>query len=129
MGCPNYFQELKYLSARARQEIRGLLNVYKSVRAELARCYVYPAGARPDNASWTGFQAHDHARGSGFLLLFRELHSAKAEERVALRFVDDRSLVLTDLITGERWNGKAGADGRAVFRIAAPAGFRFLRYA
>ncbi len=101
MGSPVFFQETKYYSKEARDQIRPLLAVYRQHRDEISEGYVFPVGKKPDNKSWTGFQNVQPQSNSGYLTLFRELHNAETKSRLKLRFLDPGpTLKLTDLLSG-----------------------------
>ena len=52
--------------------------IWKKERQQLFAGRIYPIGNAPDGVSWIGFASVSANRGSGYLLLFREL-SDKAE--------------------------------------------------
>lgn len=128
MGSPIFFQETHYYTAAARAQIRPLLALYKVHREAMFRGLVYPIGDEPSDASWTGFQNHDAATGSGYLTLFRELGNDQRSARIALRFLAGKAIELTDLRRGTRRRRRVARDGTLSFRIAQPADFLFLRY-
>jgi len=128
MASPIFFQMTQLYDDHARDVIRDLLSVYKRHRAAMARGYVFPIGEKPDNGSWTGFQCHDSASGSGYLMVFRERNQPAPEWKLALRFVAGRRLEIEDLVHGESRTVDVGEDGKVWFRIEHPADFRFLRY-
>lgn len=86
--------------------------------------FVFPVGDEPCDEAWTGFQSHNPERGSGYVLLFRELHNRQRERTVPLHFVDGEPLAWHDLLSGERWRGTGGLT---CGMDPAPA-FRWLRY-
>lgn len=49
-----------------------IMSLHKQLWPEIAECEVYPIGNEPDGKSITGFQAHNHDTGNGYLLFFRE---------------------------------------------------------
>ncbi len=128
MGVPLLFQELKYLSKQARDDIRRLLGVYKAHREAIYRGIVHPLGAKPDNARWSGFQCHLDDDTGGYLLIFRERCNTEATGTLDLGWVRPGTLALTDLLTGRRRQAPVGRDGAVTFRIDRAPGFGFLRY-
>jgi hypothetical protein len=128
MASPIFFQLTQLYDEHARDVIRELLSVYRAHRTAMARGYVFPIGDKPDNGSWTGFQCHEMASGSGYLTIFRERNQPEPERELALRFVAGRRLAIEDLMRGETRTVDVGEDGRVWFRIEHPADFRFLRY-
>ena len=67
--------------------------------------------------------------GSGYLMVFRELHNPDAEHTVALHGVAGRSLTLTDLLTGEARQATATDAGGVTLRVPDAPGFLFVKYA
>jgi hypothetical protein len=128
MGSPIFFQLTQYYRREARDQIRPLLAVYKKHRREMFEGYVYPIGDKPDNGSWPGFQCHVAHKKAGYLLIFRELHSADSTRTIRLNFLAGRKLNLEDLRTGARKTLDVGPAGEAPFEITNPADFRFYRY-
>jgi hypothetical protein len=128
LATPLFFQLTQLYSAAARDEIRALLRVYKAHREAIYRGYVFPIGAKPDNASWTGFQCHLPDEGAGYLTLFRELYNRDAQQALRLHFLSGRAFELEDLRSGERSTMQADAEGSVTFTIGSPAGFGFYRY-
>jgi hypothetical protein len=128
MASPIFFQLTQLYDDHARDAIRALLAVYKEHRAAMARGYVFPIGQKPDNGSWTGFQCHDFASGTGYLTIFRERNQPEPERELALRFAAGRRLEIMDLMRGASRTVDVGEDGKVWFRIEHPADFRFLRY-
>jgi len=129
MAAPLFFQLTQLYSAAARDQIRPLLAAYKAHRDPIYRGTVFPIGAKPDNASWTGFQCFLPGQEEGYLTLFRELYNDQPETRMRLRFVSGTEIELHNLLTGERARAPVEQGGWVRFEIGAPADFRFYRYA
>ena len=128
MGIPLFFQETKYYSESAKAEIRALLEVYKEHRAFLFEGIVHPIGAKPDNASWTGFQCHLPNEGRGYLLIFRERCNARARHSFELGWLRPGTLHLTDLVSKRNWRQQTGPGGPLDITVDRAPGFRFLHY-
>lgn len=128
MSTPLFFQQTVYYTEAARKQIRPLLAAYKPHQAAIMNGTVFPIGAKPDNYSWTGFQSHDAERGAGFLTLFRELNNEVPTAELDLRFVANRTLTLTDLMSGAQRTVHCGADGNVAFTCEDAPGYRFLKY-
>jgi hypothetical protein len=128
MGIPLFFQETKYYSKAAKQEIRPLIELYKAHRASIYRGIVHPIGAQPDNASWTGFQCHLEDEKRGYLLLFRERCNAQDECTIQLGWLAKTTLTVTNLINGKSAPKPIGSAGEACFQIKETPGFLFLQY-
>ena len=127
MGSPNFFQELKYLKPHARTEIKGLLNIYKKVRPQMAEGIVYPIGHRPDNAQWTGFQNYNENTGISYLMIFRERLNKNSSAKLPLCFYQSQSrLHLTDLISGKTRDVILDNRSQIEFFIPETPGFQFL---
>lgn len=128
MGIPLFFLETKYYSAGARAEIGALLSVYKKHRASMYQGIVYPIGAKPDNASWTGFQNHIAEEGRGYLLIFRERCNLRNRQSVCLSGVRPGPVRIVDLVRGTARELAVGKNGRINLRMEEAPGFLFLSY-
>ena len=128
MSSPIFFQETRHYRPEVRQRMRDLLSLYKSHREEMYRGYVFPVGQEPDNRSFTGFQNHNPDQGTGYLTVFRERLNETPEGTLQLSFVDGQSLLLTDLISGEKSVHAIDSDGHVHLSIPESPGFRFYRY-
>lgn len=129
MGIPLFFQETKLYTSQARNEIAPLLDIYKQHREHMYRGIVHPIGAKPDNASWTGFQCHLPEENVGYLTIFRERCNPDAEQDITLGWLKGGTIELTDLRNQTTNREAVGADGRVLFRIDSAPDFLFLRYA
>lgn len=127
MSSPIFFQETHYYTKEAREQIKPLLATYKKHREEMYRGYVFPIGDEPNNSSWTGFQNHHVENNTGYLLIFRELNNNEASKEIALKYIKDAGLKLTNLMTNETRRVKMNGD-LVKFDIDQPAGYRFYRY-
>ncbi|MEX0361279.1 MAG: alpha-galactosidase, partial [Allomuricauda sp.] len=128
MGSPLFFQETHYYSQDARKEIKNLLSIYKKHRNNMYKGIVYPIGNEPDDRSWTGFQNHWEEKGTGFLMIFRELNNLQKKKGLSLNFCAGQSLELKNLITGKKRKVTCDSTGKIVFKIEDPADFLFLSY-
>lgn len=128
MGSPIFFQETQYYSKEARDQIRPLLKAYKDHRGEMYKGYVFPIGEKPDNASWPAFQNYKPETNSGYLMVFREIDNEEAAKSMKLHFIKDKTLVLTNVMTGMVEHKKVDAEGYIDFGIANAADFRFYSY-
>ena len=128
MGSPIFFQETHYYSDQARELIKPLIKAYKAVRDEMYKGYIFPVGEMPDNKSWSGFQNYNPATGNGFLTVFRQINNEESEKSIALKFVADQELELTNLMTGKKQVLKADADGAIKLAITKAADYRFYQY-
>jgi len=126
---PQFFQSAQYLDEAGRKELTELIAVYKKARPDIFTSTTYPIGEEPTNASWTGFQMVSTTReNGGHLLLFRELHDQRPTAKVQLKFLAGKTLVLTNLLTGESNQATVDVAGQVELAIAKPADYRFLRY-
>lgn len=128
MGAPIFFQETQHLDENARSQIRPLIALYKKYRREMFEGYVFPIGDKPDDASWTGFQCHVPHRNAGYITLFRELNNKEASKEIKLKFLQDKKLKLTELISENESIETVCSDGIVTFKINRHAGFLYLRY-
>jgi hypothetical protein len=128
VGTPLFFQETHNYTKQAKDQIKPLLNIYKKYRHEMYNSYVFPIGEEPNNASWTGFQWYNADKDNGFLMIFRELNNKQKENQIALRFIKNSKVKLTDLETGEIFMQATNKDGEIKVNIDNPADFIFLQY-
>ncbi|WDE97570.1 hypothetical protein PQO03_17220 [Lentisphaera profundi] len=128
MGSPIFFQETHYYSDEARELVKPLLKAYKAVRSDMYRGYVFPVGEMPDNKSWSGFQNYNSESDKGFLTIFRQINNDETKKSIALKFVANQELELTNLMTGEKQVQRAGADGSISLAIDKAADYRFYQY-
>jgi hypothetical protein len=127
MASPIFFGETQFYTPEARDALRPLIARYKEHRLSIDKGYVFPIGSIPDNHSWTGFQSYDPDTRSGYLTVFRERHNEESSYTFDMHFVDDTSLVLTDLSEDEAVEQQV-SNGRFKVKIESPASFRFYRY-
>ena len=125
---PCFFQSAQYLDAAGRKELRDLIKLYKTCRADLFTSLTFPIGDEPDNASWSGFQMVSQQRNGGHLLLFRELHNAQPSHELQLKFLAGRTITLENLANGEKRQVRVPPDGSVAFEITQPADYRLYRY-
>lgn len=128
MGIPLFFQQTRYYTDAARDQIRPLLATYKQHREAIYSGIVHPIGDRPDNASYTGFQCHLPGTDEGYLMLFRERCNHQPQHTYHLGWLDAGRIELTDLLTDQTTEAQLGADGALAIRIENAPGFGFLRY-
>lgn len=75
MFCnPLFWMELQHLSDKRKNELKNIINIWKSYREELSKCDIRPIGQKPDGRSFTGFCASLNGKDK-YLLLFREVTS------------------------------------------------------
>lgn len=128
MGIPLFFQQTKYYTDAARDEIRPILAVYKQHREAMYAGIVNPIGDCPDNASWAGFQCHCEDGTSGYLTIFRERCNAEPTQTLKLGWVAGQTLRITNLLSGKSREVKVGDDGNVEFDIPDAPGFLYCRY-
>jgi hypothetical protein len=128
MAVPVFFQETQLYSAQAREELKPLIAIYRQHRENIFDSYIFPVGEQPDNASYTGFQAYHPESKSGYLTIFRELKNSEKEQTLKLRFLKNKTIRLTNLLTDEVLELEVSNSGEVVFQIDKPADFRFFRY-
>ena len=128
MSTPLFFQETHFYSPEAKEQIKEVLSAYRGVRNEIYECYVYPIGSEPDNASWSGFQAHHPEKKVGYITLFREIENNEPQKNIQLRFLKNQKVTITNLLTNEVGNQELDSDGFTPFTIPQSAGFLMLKY-
>ncbi|MCF6360344.1 MAG: alpha-galactosidase [Cyclobacteriaceae bacterium] len=128
MASPIFFQETHFYSEKAKTEIKPILAVYKKHREEMYAGYVFPIGDEPDNKSWTGFQNFNPETNSGYFTIFRELNNNEPEKWIAMKFIKNKKVKITNLETGKSTTEIIGETGELKFEIVQPAGFLFLKY-
>ena len=87
-----------------------------------------PAKTAVSDGAWTGFQNHNPATMSGYVLLFRELNSRRPTQSVPLKFLARRRIRLQNLRDGKQQTVDVGADGSLPFQLASAPDFGFYRY-
>lgn len=127
MSSPIFFQETQYYSQKAREQIRPLLEIYKKHRKEMYAGYVFPVGDEPDNKSWTGFQNYNPETNSGYLTIFRELQNKENSKSIELKFLNEKKIKLTNLITNKVESVQLEKN-KITFQIDQAAGFQFFKY-
>ncbi|AQQ08319.1 Alpha-galactosidase [Sedimentisphaera cyanobacteriorum] len=128
MGTPEFMAVARYYSEDARKNLRSLLEVYKEHRSRIWDSFVYPIGSKPNNKSWTGFQAVC-GKSEGYLTIFREIENSKSKHKMQLRSITGNSkLQFTNLITGRKWNSTLDSNSAANFIISEPGDYLFLKY-
>ncbi len=126
---PCFFQSAQNLDADGREEIKKFISVYKENRKEIFNCYTFPIGDKPDNESWSGFQMiNSKEGGSGYILLFRELHNSQSHKDIQLKFLQGKAIKITDTENNRSFIEKASSEGKVNFKIDAPASYLFLKY-
>ena len=128
MGCPVFFQETHYYSDEAREQIRSFLNIYKQVRHEMFKGFVFPIGDKPNDKNWTGFQNHNPENDSGYLLIFRELNNEDKNKDISLHFISEKRIRMKNLISGDSFTVKSDNQGKINITIENPAEFLYLKY-
>lgn len=128
MGLPEFLQSTYMYTEDARRQLRPLISLWKKHRERMFRLHVFPIGDEPSNASWSGFQWYAPDEESGYLLVFRELHSPHTQQSIKLRFMQDCQLDLLDLCAGTSDTVQVRPDGSITLTIDQPAGFRFFRH-
>lgn len=125
-GVPLLFMETHFLDTEDRGVMKEIFARYKECREDMFGSYCFSVGETPDNKSWSGFQYVDGDKGH--LLLFRELNNGEVSKRIRLEFVRNRTLEMTDVMSGERVSVAVDGDGYAEFEIAKSGDFRLYKF-
>ena len=128
MGTPIFFQSTYLYDKEDREQIRPLMDVYKSHQKEIFTGYVFPLGTKPNNESWTGYQSYHPDRKTGYLMIFRELHNTQVTNELKLRFLEGKRIRIVNLLTGKQHEIKVDQSGKGKFDIPIAPSFKFLRY-
>jgi hypothetical protein len=128
MCTPLYFTETWRFAPEDRAPVRELISIYKAHRDNLYEGYVFALGDRPDDMSWTGFQNYHPGKNFGYMTLFREIDNKKSKKSLQLKFLKDKSLLIEDLVNGEKKTLKVNKNGFVEFEINEPASFKFFKY-
>ncbi len=127
MSSPIFFQELKYLSCKAKKSIAPLIKAYKKSRGEILSGVVSPIGDKPCDKAVTGFQCtapNEH----GYILLFRELYNEQSSVYIKLNDVENQNVIFENLITGNSWKADKNPEGEILFYLPYAPGYLFLKY-
>lgn len=71
-ASPLAWCEVSKLDNYAIECLKVMIALYNHHKDDINKGDVFPIGNRPDGHSFTGFQSHNHAEGTGYLLMFRE---------------------------------------------------------
>ena len=115
--------EVANLPAAYFSEAAPLISTWKAHREAIFSGTVYPIGAAPDGAAWTGFASVAPDHRSAYLLVFREA-SLAAEWHVRLPFLPDVTQA-TEAV-GLGGDGKATLLPDRKLEITIPEARRFL---
>lgn len=129
MAAPSCFMLTQLLKPEEKTELKKIITTYKEHRKEIFESFVFPIGAEPNNASWTGFQMYHHEKGSGYMMIFRELHNQEPTKEIKLRHLKNCNLIIYDLEhPGNSIEKNVDSDGVIDLSISQPADYLFLRY-
>jgi hypothetical protein len=128
-GIPVFLQTTRLLTPTQRTDIKGVLDIYKSVRRQLFEAYVFEIGDEPDNNSWSGFQWVTPGSLEGHLLVFRERLNEQPERTIRLRFLKPgMQIQLTDLRSRATCTATLDAEGALPLTIERAGDISFLSY-
>ena len=105
-----------------------IIDLHRAHRRGVFGGEIFPIGAQPDGGSWTGFQSHRSEDGSGYLVVYRELH-APDRGTVELHFVNDTPLILHSLSDAQGPLTKPAGTSAVTVTLPSPGSFRMYRYA
>jgi len=112
------------ISADERQAVKEYIEQYRSMRRYLVEDY-YPLFEQDlGEATWTGWQFHDPADGSGVVIAIRKPDAPYHGATVRLEGIDEaRQYRLTNVASGEKVDipGRELAEGLSVSLLEAPA--------
>jgi len=125
---PVFFQSAQFLDPVGQKELKKLILIYKKYREDMFNCYTFPIGEMPSNDRWSGFQMVDEKMNTGFILLFRELHNNELQKEINLKFLSNKTILMTNLETGKVTQQKVKPDGATTFSLDVPASYLYLEY-
>lgn len=125
---PVFFQSAQFLDMEGRMELKQLITLYKKHRLDMFNSYSFPVGDIPSNDGWSGFQFIDEQMKNGYLLLFRELHNKEPQRKIAMKFLANKTVRITNLESGKVSQQKVFGNGNTNFWIKDPASYLFLQY-
>ncbi len=132
MGAPIFFHLTQKYTDTQRKLVKELLSKYKSIRNHLYNCYIFPVGDKPNNSSWSGFQAVDTENNfnDGYILLFRERLNQENSQNIELKFngAKEQKYIFTNLITEAEFEQTSTSENRVSFEIENAGSFLFLHY-
>ncbi|WP_372797184.1 alpha-galactosidase [Pontiella sp.] len=129
MGIPTFFQTTYHYEGKARDDVRGLIGLYKAHQQELYQHYVFAIGDVPDQAAWSGFQWCRPDTDVGYLLVFRERKNEEPQRKIpVLNLRPGQTIEWTDLRTGQEECRTVTAHQALELRMDKPADFIFLKY-
>lgn len=78
------------VDAVSADKYKRIMDLHARFRDEIFAGEIFPIGAMPDGKSFSGFQSHDFAKGSGIIIIFRELGSVKSRASLKLNFLSEK---------------------------------------
>jgi hypothetical protein len=121
LSNPLFWMEMQFLSEERRDQLRGIMSVWKEHRDILAKADVRPIGEKPCGRSITGFYVTSEGKPA-YLLLFREATDRDSAE-IDLPVGDLNTEVLSS-------NGNVNVEirnGRAYASFDAPRTYAFIK--
>ena len=73
LSNPLFWMEMQFLNDERREQLKGIMDIWKSCRERLAGADVMPIGQMPSGRNFTGFYVAEHGVPT-YLLVFRELN-------------------------------------------------------
>lgn len=121
LSNPLFWMEMQFLSPERRDQLRGIMSVWKEHRDALALADVRPIGEKPSGRSLTGFYATADGKPA-YLLLFREVTDRDTAE-FSLPVGDLNAQVLSS-------NGSVSVEvkgGKVYAKFDAPRTYAFIK--
>lgn len=125
-ASPLAWMELSGLDETAAARLKEQIAAYRNVQASVLGGHVLPIGEEPDGTQWTGLQSVG-ADGTGYLLVFRELHK-EGQYTFRLWNVEDGVLTLEPILGQARQHEVTVRGGQAVFSLESPHSYALYRY-
>lgn len=128
MSTPLFFTETHRYSPEDREAVKEIISICKKYREDLYQGYVFSLGERPDDTAWAGFQNVHPGKDFGYMTLYREIDNKKSTKNIQLKFLQDKKLMVEDLVTGKKKTLTVDKDGFTTYEIKEPASFKFYKY-
>ena len=93
LSNPLFWMEMQFLSSERREELRGIMSVWKEHRETLAIADVLPIGEKPSGRSITGFYVSVKGEPA-YLLLFRE-NTDRTSARIPIGLAEAQTEILS----------------------------------
>jgi hypothetical protein len=127
-ASPMAWFEVSGLSEKSTAQLRTIIAAHRPHWEAIKRGTVFPIGDEPNGFSWTGFQSHDAAKGTGYVVALRELHGDSTRQLRLSQLPPGPYRFESLAGTGANFTAEITADGRVPFSLPATLNYGFYRY-